>query len=128
MIDPGAMHLPEDAGSYADGLRAILERIPTGCGRSIRVNAGWYPLVVSLNQDLAELDPWYEVYQVKEKFGELRYYCSSTGEKERKLIRAAEMRSATTCETCGELGRLGISTSRVRTACSAHEGEGFVAA
>ena len=126
-LDIDAQHLPEDAGVHSDGLRAILERIPTGWGRWIGVSAGWYRLVVTLNQELAEIDPWYEIYQVKEKFGTLRYYCSSSDERSRRLIRTAEMESATICETCGEFGRLGRSAGRVTAACSAHGGVDFVA-
>lgn len=68
------VHIPEDAGEHADGLRRILARIPENWGRWISCAAGWYPLVIELDQKLAEISPDYELHQVKEKFGTLRYY------------------------------------------------------
>jgi hypothetical protein len=67
-------HVPEDADEYAEDLRKILERIPLRWGRWIRCDIGWYPLVIELDQKLAKIFPGYELHQVKEKFGTLRYY------------------------------------------------------
>ena len=69
-----SIHIPEDAGDYADALEKIMLKIPTGWGRWISCGKGWYPLVVELDQKLEKLVPGYEVNQVKEKFGTLRYY------------------------------------------------------
>lgn len=71
------INMPEDAGEYADGLKAIMERIPSGWGRWIRCDKGWYPLIINLNDELTNIDPNYELCQVKEKFGGLRYYWDS---------------------------------------------------
>lgn len=68
------VHIPEDAGEYVDDLRRILERIPERWGRWISCSSGWYPLVIELDQKLAEIFPDYELHRVKEKFGTLRYY------------------------------------------------------
>ncbi len=122
-----SVHLPDDAGEYADGLRAIMQRIPEGWGRWISCGPGWYPMLVELDSVLAQLDPEYEVRQVKEKFGGLCYY-AHTGRPElreafRAAIREAEDRSAVTCELCGEPGSLhqtGLSPARwVKTLCPA---------
>lgn len=67
-------HVPRDAGEHADGLRQILSRIPDGWGRWISCDKGWYPLIIELDQKLAEIFPDYKVHQVKEKYGTLRYY------------------------------------------------------
>lgn len=75
-----ALHVPEDAGEYAEGLERILRRIPDGWGRWIGCGPGWYPLIVELDRELAALDPAYRVHQVKEKFGTLRYYFSPSPE------------------------------------------------
>lgn len=72
-----ALHVPEDAGEHTDGLRQILLRIPDGWGRWIRCSRGWYPIVIELNEQLASLFPGYELHQVKEKFGGLRFYWNS---------------------------------------------------
>ena len=34
----------------------------------------WYPVLVKLNADISELESEYEIIQIKEKFGGLRYY------------------------------------------------------
>jgi hypothetical protein len=59
----------------------------------------------------------FAVMQVKEKFGTLRFYCSSTAAID-KYIRLAERLSSITCENCGKPGRTDNS-SRVRTLCDA---------
>jgi hypothetical protein len=69
-----AVHVPEDAGGWAEGLERIVRRIPDGWGRWIRVERGWYPIIVALDEQLAEIDPGYVVHQVKEKFGRLDVY------------------------------------------------------
>jgi hypothetical protein len=67
-------HIPEDAGEYAEALARILARIPDGWGRWISCDAGWYSLIVELDEELSCLLPGYEVHQVKEKYGTLCYY------------------------------------------------------
>ena len=34
----------------------------------------WYPVLARLNDDITELESEYEIIQIKEKFGGLRYY------------------------------------------------------
>lgn len=68
------IHIPEDAGDHADDLRKILSRIPERWGRWISCSRGWYPMIIELDKKLAEIFPDYELHQVKEKFGTLRYY------------------------------------------------------
>lgn len=120
------LHVPDDAGEYEDALRGIMLRIPDGWGRWISCSAGWYPLIVQLDRDLAEIDRGYELRQCKEKFGGLRYYSSASAsisdedqERMHGLIRAAEKASETTCELCGNAGELHVSRhSWYRTLCS----------
>jgi hypothetical protein len=121
-----SIHLPDDAGPYTDQLRAIMRRIPEGRGRWISCGPGWYPIVCELDSVLAQLDPEYEVRQVKEKFGTLRVYAHGRPELReafRAAIREAEDRSAVTCELCGEPGSLhqaGPSPARwVKMLCQA---------
>ena len=114
--------VPKDAGEYADGLAAVLNRIPKGWGRWIDCGKGWYPLIIETDQRLAALDPDYEVHQVKEKFGGLRYYHQfvtegSDHEAGWQVEREAENKSFTICESCGttddvETGGQGWITSR----------------
>lgn len=105
------IHMPRDAEGFEDGLRAIMRRIPPGWGRWISCSRGWYPIVIQLDQALAEIDPGYEVHQCKEKLGGFRYYfgvSEGVSEADRKrmdeLVDAAEDACEVTCELCGEPG------------------------
>lgn len=76
------------------------------------VSDGWHELVRKLDADLKEIDPEYELLQVKEKFGTLRYYASFTTEKYEEgmaRIGVAEAESAETCEVCGT--KEGVTTA-----------------
>lgn len=100
--------MPTDAGEYTDGIMAILRRIPDGWGRAVRVSRGWYPIIVDLDTRLATIDPEYKVWQVKQKYGGLRYYIESSNWEDRELedrlndlVETAEDLSYRTCEWCG---------------------------
>jgi hypothetical protein len=69
-----AFHLPADAGPYAEALVRILRRIPSGWGRWIDCGPGWYRLLSELEDSISKIAPEYEVHQVKEKYGTLRFY------------------------------------------------------
>ncbi|OHU33370.1 hypothetical protein BKG79_22480 [Mycobacteroides chelonae] len=104
-------HMPRDAEGFEDGLRAIMMRIPDGWGRWISCSRGWYPIIIQLDRDLAEIDPDYELHQVKEKFAGLRYYFHpsegvSEADQQRMdaLVDEAEEKCERTCELCGEPG------------------------
>jgi hypothetical protein len=131
-----AIHVPDDAGEHAEGLRRIMRRIPEGWGRWISCGPGWYPLLCELESTLAQLDPGFRVHQVKEKFGALCFYAHS--EHYRGLhnpfidaIREVEHRSAVTCELCGEPGGLcetgpaGTPGRWVKTMCVECAGRGY---
>lgn len=86
-----AVHIPLDAGPYAPALQRILRRIPDGWGRWISHDAGWYPIVVTLDERLATIDPDYVVHQVKEKFDTLRAM------RRHSRLRAEASRDPLTC-------------------------------
>jgi hypothetical protein len=93
---------------------------------------GWFDLLDELSRGIEEINlkimapPWHvkawnwvrgrntvpvhvEALQVKEKFGTLRYHCSRPAAKlywnaVSSLIDEAELRSETTCESCGSPG------------------------
>ncbi len=69
-----AIHVPKGAGEHTEALRGMLVRIPDGWGRWISCDRGWYQLLVELDEQLRTLLPNYELDQVKEKYGGLRYY------------------------------------------------------
>jgi hypothetical protein len=118
------LHVPEDAGQHRDALVTMLLRIPDNWGRWISCDAGWYPIIVELDRQLAAIDPNYELRQVKEKFGGLRYYFRASDPKFGKAMRAlvdeAETHCETTCETCGKPGALHTGRhSWLKTLCAA---------
>jgi hypothetical protein len=177
MLD--TVHVPKDAGQYKDILTDVMKRIPPSWGRWISCQKGWYPLIAETHQALVDIFPNYQVHQVKEKYGGLRYYwganetvqmpghpCprypgpdapeylaeqykkdhlawhqllkeyleSETGQaaseqlnerhqKADRIVEAAEKKSLTTCELCGEPGQLAATraaSSWYQTLCDAH--------
>ena len=91
-----------------------------GC---IEVNRGWVGLIAELHDDLSTIYPDYEVLQVKEKFGGLRFYVGMIPEEFDQefyaRIRNAEEEADRTCEICGTVGDLCRSKSGwYRTACA----------
>jgi hypothetical protein len=75
-----AIFIPEDAGELAPALEAMLRRVRDAWDRMVGCDRGWYPLIVQLDRDLAQLDPGYILLQVKEKYGALRLYFESAPE------------------------------------------------
>ena len=70
----------------------------------IETGDGWYDIIDDMCEEIARTDPECKLEQVKEKFGTLRVYTLSYTKESDKAIRKAELRSAETCETCGEPG------------------------
>jgi len=93
--------------------KKLTNRFPFYTGELIRYGFpgdGWFQLLWDLSEDVEECldrDPIedFEVVQVKEKFGTLRYYVSHGRDDIYACIRRAEARSAKTCEECGEPGK-----------------------
>lgn len=105
-----------------DALERIRGRFLPGAYPSLDIRPGWYPIVIDLDRDLAAIDPDYQLVQVKEKFGGLRYYTEFEPDRPRPgfdaLIRAAERRSERTCEECGADGAPSHRGSWARTLCA----------
>ena len=70
------------------------------------VGPGWGDILTRLIDDLFELGWDGRVFQVKEKFGGLRFYVGSANKAIYERIHAAENESFETCEQCGALGVL----------------------
>jgi hypothetical protein len=116
-------------------MKPILDRIPPAWGKWLP-EPGWDDLLLEVNRELAVLDPGYEINQVKEKFGGLRYYftCSeelyntdegsTVREEMHRIAGEAEEKSATICEYCGRPGK-SRSGGWIKTLCDEHAaGEG----
>lgn len=82
------------------------------------VGLGWTPLVTALVEDLLAAGWSGTVFQVKEKFGGLRFYIGTGNEAMFDLIRAAEEKSFQICEDCGAKGTLREHLSWMRTLCN----------
>lgn len=86
----------------------IIERIPAQWGKCIDCDSGWDWILADLNTKLEYLDSEYEIHQVKEKFGTLRFYYQAKADRGVVLdlmddaVSMAERYSATTCELCGK--------------------------
>lgn len=61
-------------------------------------------VVTQAKQKLGDIS-YFNVVQVKEKFGELRFYAHGGNEVIQNLIDEAERKSATICERCGKPGK-----------------------
>lgn len=113
-----AIRVPSNAGEYEPALRSLLARIPDGWGRWIECGPGWYPILARLDERLRQIDPDYEVHQIKEKYGTLRFYWASrnlgAGEP---AVAEAEAESERTCELCGNPGCMRKRNGWFRTVC-----------
>ena len=69
---------------------------------------GWFDLEWKLCESLeAEgVGPAYNLFQIKEKFGGLRWYAEGGNEASNILVREAEKEADKTCEKCGQPGKL----------------------
>ena len=76
------------------------------------VGPGWKDIITSLYEDLIKLGWDRKVYQVKEKFGGLRFYIGEGTTEIFDRIALAEEASLETCEECGKPGRCSPSISR----------------
>jgi hypothetical protein len=89
---------------------------------------GWYDLIREASGKLEalislQLRPEdYKASQVKEKFGTLCFYMTGETPEMRAIIKAAEAKSAVTCEECGAPGKL-IQAGWWYTACPTHTDE-----
>jgi len=64
---------------------------------------GWVHLVLEIHSYLLT-NPEYRVNQVKEKFGELRFYASGLSKEEKEHLKGKEEESLTICQECGSSG------------------------
>ena len=64
-------------------MQHILDRFPQGAWKGLDIPDEWFPIIHQLDADLAGIDPNYMLHQVKEKFGDLRYYVSFSEDSSR---------------------------------------------
>jgi hypothetical protein len=111
-------------------LEQVKELIPQGWGKTISCDAGWGLLVAKCHLELLAMDPTYHPYQIKEKFGTLRFYFGTTsdGLKEAMMWEIAqkyEKLSSETCEVTGKPGKLMHKDARYKTLCDDFLSDGW---
>lgn len=116
--------------SSTEKVQEIAERISPSYGQSIDVDEGWYPIVISCYEKLCEIDPDHAIFQVKEKFGGLRYYFSTTlgGDalgKMSKIVADHEEIAAKTCEITGKPGVLMQKNGLYKTLSEEFQSQGW---
>lgn len=86
--------------------------------------SGWYSLinrlikeVNRLNEEVYDDDFQIEILQIKEKFGQLRFYVSHGTSELFDLIHATEDESYDVCEYCGSKENIGYTKGWIRTLC-----------
>ena len=114
------MTIDEQRRSLEDRVKVFLE-----------IGDGWVPLVTRLIDDLDAVGLAYDVDQIKEKFGSLRFYYRISGilipEESRaavtqiqELVRKAETESIRICQVCGEPGFNRVFGGWLKTVCDEH--------
>ena len=88
----------------------ILLRFHPTFPATVSCDEGWFPLIERLHNDILKIDPDYKIYQIKEKFGGLRYYYSPSNPSQRDkmdaIVSKYEKICGMTCEVTGKHGSL----------------------
>ncbi len=92
----------------------LLGRIPEQWGKWVSCDSGWDWILDDLDRKLSYLDPEYQINQVKEKFGTLRFYYEARTTEDvvfelmDDAVRTAEHYSAYTCEAVENVPCMGL--------------------
>jgi len=87
---------------------------------------GWKAIVEKLYDDIEAISPGHNIFQIKEKFGGLRYYCGvESYDAISNLIAEAEKKSVETCQICGVPGILREDNYWYATLCDEHRKNGL---
>lgn len=84
----------------------------------VSIQRGWFPIITALVAELRSLGWDGTVYQVKQKFGYLRFWIGNHTDAMLAAIFRAEERTATTCEECGQPGRVSFRGSYRFVVCA----------
>jgi len=111
-------------------LEEIKAKINIHYAKTIDCDPGWHHLVAQCHIELMMMDPNYEVYQIKEKFGSLRYYfgTKSSDIKEVEMWKIAEkyeLLSQKVCELTGKPGKLMFQLGLYKTLAEEYTKEGW---
>jgi hypothetical protein len=128
---PHQAHIYDYCQSNSSIAIDILDRFDESYTPSLDIRPGWIPIVFSLHNKILSLVNDYKIYQIKQKFGTLRFYAypivlDATSTQNRyhidqiynHLVQTAEKQSATTCEICSATAKLTKNHYRYETLCS----------
>ena len=92
-------------------IEELKKKILPGYWQSVDVDEGWYQIVLDCDRELTQIDPSYQIVQIKQKFGGLRYYFESspllgTRKAMDDVVAKYEAVAAVTCEATGNPGVL----------------------
>lgn len=100
-----------------EDIKTCYELFGVECGE------GWYSLLKPIfnyideyNKDKNEEDKIVPL-QIKEKFGELRFYANFYTKELEELISQAEYEASQTCEICGSKNDIGFTIGWITTCC-----------
>lgn len=112
-------------------LKDLINRIDPAYGKYINVGKGWEKIICDCNEELTELDPNYKIFQIKEKFGDLRFYyqpSDAVGDdvksKMNEVVWKYEQIASKTCEETGLPGvKMRSSGGWIKTLNPEHAGK-----
>lgn len=94
----------------SDEMKDVLAHFQEDYTAYIECQDGWNHLILACHRELERLDPEYTIFQIKEKFGELRYYATPSNPQLNKefnsIIEKYSRISRQTCEISGKHGQL----------------------
>lgn len=95
---------------YPDFMQPVLSRFVDEAPKVIDCGEGWWRLIAACDIQLAKIDPEYTIFQIKEKFGGLRFYFSPSNPDNyasmNKVVGEFERICWMTCEVTGRHGYL----------------------
>lgn len=98
---------------YPEYLEPVLARFSDGWPREIHCGPGWWQLISICDKELAGIDCDYKIAQIKEKFGELRYYFDTEKPELKERMSSVVFRYGRACSiTCEETGGHGYLMKR----------------
>lgn len=107
----------------------LKSRIADPFEKRVDCGEGWFGLLSDLHDKLAHIDPNYVLFEVKEKFGALRFYYEASNPEAdiifRSLVRMYERMSERICEVTGEPGILMKRDGVYKTLNERFESEGW---
>jgi len=109
----------------------IKGRIDPLYAKTIACEEGWHKLVAECHLEILKIDPNYKIYQIKEKFGSLRYYFDTKlGDMvEYEIFQVAskyELLSQEVCEKTGKPGVLMFKQGLYKTLAGEFENDGWL--